>query len=208
MFVFSLVCYSLSQLIIIDWWLLLKIYFKSNFNSSLTFLFSIQFGSEFEDQLFKGLQSAMEKKNIQNTVVFSGLKIKNADLSEKGEFDFIIISLPLKSIVQIEAKKGNNEKNRQHADTQLNRGKKFFEENFPFPRSENWEYIKMMCLGESVTADICKNCQKFVLSANFVSSAGKTQTISKEISNQFTSILNIASLAKGTYFKGILIEVN
>ncbi len=139
----------------------------------------------------------MKENKIQNTVVFSGLKIKNADLSEKGEFDFIIISLPLKSIVQIEAKKGNNEKNREHADTQLNRGKEFFEENFPFPSSEDWNYIKMMCFGESVTTNICKNCQKFVLSANFVSSAGKTQTISEDISKQFTSFLQSVTDKKG-----------
>jgi hypothetical protein len=159
--------------------------------------FSLQIGSEFEDEIFKGLQKAMKENKIQNTVIFSGLKIKNVDLSEKGEVDFIIISLPLKSIVQIEAKKGNNEKNREHADTQLNRGKKFFEENFPFPSSEDWNYIKMMCFGESVTADICQNCQKFVLSTNFGSLAGDTQTISEDISKQFTSFLQSATVNKG-----------
>jgi hypothetical protein len=158
---------------------------------NLFIYFSLQIGSEFEDEIFKGLQKAMKENKIQNTVIFSGLKIKNADLSEKGEVDFIIISLSQKSIVQIEAKKGNNEKSRQHADTQLNRGKTFFEENFPFPRSENWEYIKMMCFGESVTADICQNCK------NFVFSAGSTQTISEDISKQFTSFLQSATVNKG-----------
>ncbi len=163
----------------------------------LIYLFFIQIGREFEDEIFEGLQNAMKENKIQNTVIFSGLKIKNADLSEKGEFDFIIISLPLKSIVQIEAKKGNNLENRTHADTQLNRGKEFFEENFPFPSSEDWKYTKMMCFGESVTADICQNCKKFVLSANFVSPAGKIQTISQDISKQFNSLLRSATVKKG-----------
>ncbi len=103
-----------------------------------------------------------------------------------GEFDFIVISLPLKSIVQIEAKRGTNEKNRQHAERQLNQGKEFFEENLPFPSFENWNYTKMMCFGESVETDICDQCKPFVLSANFFES-NRTQSFAIQISEQFKS---------------------
>ncbi len=101
-----------------------------------------------------------------------------------GEFDFIVISLPLKSIVQIEAKRGNNQKNRQHAEIQLKRGQGFFAENFPFPSSEDWKYIKMMCFGESVEKDICDDCKPFVISANFIES-NRTQPVAKQIADQF-----------------------
>ncbi len=135
----------------------------------------------------------MREKNFQNTVVFSGLKIKNADLTEKGEFDFIIISLPLKSIVQVEAKRGNNQKNRDHAKAQLDRGQAFFEENLPFPSSENWNYVKMMCFGESVDYDICENCKPFVLGSNFLME-NTIQSVSEDIAHQFLNFLN-------TFFK-------
>jgi hypothetical protein len=127
-------------------------------------------------------------KERKNTVVFSGLKIKNTDLSEKGEFDFIIISLPLKSIIQIEAKMGNNKKNRDHAKEQLDRGQAFFKENLPFPSSENWNYIKMMCFGESVEKDICENCKPFILGSNLMKK-NIIQSVSEEIADQFHSFL-------------------
>jgi hypothetical protein len=139
----------------------------------------------------------MKELKIQNTVVLSGLLLKDANLSTFGEFDFIIISLPSKSIIQIEAKRGNNEKNREHAEKQLNQGQTFFEENFPFPSSKNWKYIKMMCIGESVTADICQNCKKFVFGTNLFSLDNNIKTISEEIAKQFTSYLKTVSYEKG-----------
>ncbi len=65
-------------------------------------------GSEFEDEIFEGLQIAMKSEKFQNTVVLSGLMLKNGNLKTLGEFDFIVISSASKSIIQIEAKRGNN----------------------------------------------------------------------------------------------------
>jgi hypothetical protein len=115
----------------------------------------------------------------------SGLKLIEK-LQTTGEFDFIIISLPLKSIIQIEAKKGNSESNNEHADKLLVQGQAFFKENFPFPSSENWKYTKMMCFGQSVDKDICEHCKPFVLSANFIIS-NMTQPVAEQIADQFKS---------------------
>jgi len=134
----------------------------------------------------------------------SGLKLKDANsLNESGEIDFLIISLPLKAIIHIEAKKGNSNSNRRKASDQLKRGLKFFEENFPFPCSENWNYIKMMCFGESVEKDICDQCKLFVLSANFIETK-LTQPIANQIAAQFQSFWNSAKLLTGISYFTIL----
>ena len=157
----------------------------------------IQIGREFEDEIFEGLRKATKGLNTWNTVVLSGLKLKGANSqNESGEIDFLIISLPLKAIIHIEAKKGNNNSNRRKASAQLRRGLTFFEENFPFPSSENWNYIKMMCFGESVEEDICDECKPLVLSANFIE-ANKTQPVAEQIANQFTSFWSSCNLYTG-----------
>ncbi len=144
----------------------------------------IQVGCEFEDEIFEGLRKATTEIKAQNTVVLSGLNLKDLDSKTTGEIDFLIISLPLMSIIQIEAKNGNNKKNREHADKQLSRGLEFFRNNCPFPGSENWNYTKMMCFGQSVETDICDQCKPFVLSANFLEEK-KTQPVAKQIADQF-----------------------
>jgi hypothetical protein len=68
------------------------------------------------------------------------------NLMSNGEIDFLIVSLQTKSIIQIEAKKGNSQKNIKAAAIQLEKGFEFFFENFPFPSSENWSYIKVRLL--------------------------------------------------------------
>jgi hypothetical protein len=141
------------------------------------------------------LRKATKDIQAQNTVVLSGLKLKEK-LQTTGEFDFIIISLPLKSIVQIEAKKGNNVKNREHAERQLNRGVEFFQKNCPFTVSQKWNYTKMMCFGESVEKNICDQCKPFVLSATFIET-NKTQPVAKPIGNQFKTFWESCKVCKG-----------
>ncbi len=129
---------------------------------------------------------------VQNTTVLSRLRLKDHNLKTLGEFDFIIISSKLNVIVHIEAKKGNNQKNRENAEAQLNQGQEFFEENIPFPSSENWKYVKMMCFGESVENDICDNCKPFVLGSDFIKDNTIT-SVSEEIADQFRSFLKTLS---------------
>jgi hypothetical protein len=148
----------------------------------------------------------MKTEKFQNAVVLSGLMLKDPNLKTNGEFDFIVISSASKSIIQIEAKRGNNPKNREHAKTQLNRGQAFFEENFPFPRSENWTYIKMMCFGELVDKDICQNCKPFILGSDFFEDK-TTKSISDKIGRQFLFFINTVFDGKNTG-KAVIVEIN
>ncbi len=135
----------------------------------------------------------------------SGLKLRDANSrNESGEIDFLIISLPLKAIIHIEAKKGNSNSNRRKASDQLKRGLTFFEDNFSFPCSENWNYTKMMCFGESVEKEICDQCKPFVLSANFIETK-LTQPVANQIAAQFQSFWNSAKLLTGISYFTILI---
>ena len=155
------------------------------------------------------MRKATKEVKAHSTVVLSGLMLKgyNDDnkLTTLGEFDFIVISLPLKSIIQIEAKRGNNEKNREHANEQLKRGQKFFAKNFPFPSSEDWKYIKMMCFGETVEKDICDQCKPFVLSADFIKTS-MTQPVSKPIADQFKTFWENCKIYPGI-IKDLLVIV-
>ncbi len=155
-----------------------------------------QIGCEFEDEIFGGLWKATLEVKAQNTVVLSGLILKDVNSKTTGEIDFLIISLPLMSIIQIEAKRANTDSSRSSATKQLGQGQAFFEENFPFPSSENWKYTKMMCFGESVEKDICDQCKPFVLNANFIE-ANKTQAVAKQIADQFKSFWNGREESKG-----------
>ncbi len=163
---------------------------------------TFQIGSEFEDEIFEGLQTATKSAKFQNTVVLSGLTLEDCNLKTLGEFDFIVISAASKSIIHIEAKRGNNPGNREHAEIQLNRGQAFFEENFPFRSSENWKYIKMMCFGEFVDKDICENCKPYLLGLEFIKK-NTIQSVSKEIAHQFSSFINTFSDSNAAGLTGI-----
>ena len=148
----------------------------------------------------------MKSEKFQNAVVLSGLMLKDSSLKTLGEFDFIVIFSASKTIIQIEAKRGNNPKNREHAETQLNRGQAFFEENFPFPSSENWTYIKMMCFGELVNKEVCQNCKPFILGSDFIENK-TTKSISDKIGQQFLSFINTIFDGKDTG-KAVIVKIN
>jgi hypothetical protein len=149
------------------------------------------------------LRKAANELKAQNTVVLSGLKQKDLDSKTTGEIDFLIISLPLMSIIHIEAKTANTDNTRSSAAKQLNRGQAFFEENFPFPSSENWNYTKMMCFGESVNNNICDDCKPFVLSANFIA-GNLTQPIAVHIADQFKTFWKSRKVHKGNFANEVL----
>jgi hypothetical protein len=88
------------------------------------------------------------------------------------EFDFLIISSPLKSILHIEVKRTMSEAYKQRAFTQLQKGLNFFLETIPFGEEANWNYVKVVFFalkgdGSSFTSktskSFCDNCQPFVL---------------------------------------------
>ena len=159
-----------------------------------------------EAEIFEGLQTAMKSAKFQNTVVLSGLMLEDCNLKTLGEFDFIVISSASKSIIHIEAKRGNNPENRETGKKQLDRGLAFFEENFPFPSSENWKYVKMMCFGELVDKEICQNCKTFILSSDFIGDK-TTLSISDKIGQQFLSFINTIFDSKDTG-KAVIVKIN
>jgi hypothetical protein len=129
----------------------------------------------------------MKQAETKNTVVLSGLQLNelndNNKMTTLGEFDFIVISLPLKSIIHIEAKAGYHKSSRRSASEQLESGLTFFKEKLPLPDSENWKYVKMMCFGDSVDNDICVQCKPFILGTKFIIE-NTLQSISREIAQQ------------------------
>jgi hypothetical protein len=140
-------------------------------------------------------------KQTKNTVVLSGLQLKEPNdgnkMTPSGEFDFIVISLPLKSIIHIEAKAGYHKLSRRSASKQLESGLTFFKEKLPLPASENWKYVKMMCFGQSVNNDICVQCRPFILGTNFIIK-NTLQSISDQIGQQFLSSMNEIFITENT----------
>ncbi len=61
-----------------------------------------QSGKEMEHEVFEGLRRALDLLKAQNTVVFSGLELKDVDRRNViGEIDFLIISHQIKAVVQV-----------------------------------------------------------------------------------------------------------
>ncbi len=160
----------------------------------------MQLGKEFEDEILNGVKMAIQELKIQNTVVLSGLELKDDTSNKVGEFEFFVISSAYKSIIHIEAIKGDSKLKRKLTSEPLRRGQTFFEENFPFPTSENWKYIHMMCFEESDENDICDQCKCFVIGSDFVFTNRYIKSLREKIAHQFTSFLNSLSHVKGTCF--------
>ncbi len=54
-----------------------------------------------EDKVFESLRHALNGVKAKNTVVLSGLKLKEKNLQITGEIDFLIISLQCKAVLQV-----------------------------------------------------------------------------------------------------------
>ncbi len=54
-----------------------------------------------EDKVFESLRQALDGIKAKNTVVFSGLKLKEKNSKTTGEIDFLIISPQYKAVVQV-----------------------------------------------------------------------------------------------------------
>ena len=103
-------------------------------------------GIILESEVFKILQRTLERSGVQDTVVISGWNDKTPN-AEK-EFDFLIISLPLKAIIHIEVKKTLRKESKESARNQLNAGHSTISSNVPFQRSSNWTYIQFICFSQ------------------------------------------------------------
>ncbi len=61
-----------------------------------------QIGKELEHEVFEGFRLALSKIQAKNTVVFTGLKLRDGDSKKQlGEIDFLIVSQELKAIMQV-----------------------------------------------------------------------------------------------------------
>ena len=126
-------------------------------------------GALVEEQLFKNLQSLFENRlQLKNTIVINGWKDNGTlDRSQK-EFDFLILSLELKSIFHIEAKKSSTEETFGSASTQLENGLRFFQSTLPFSPDESWHYCTIMyfdnCEQENMsTLTVCEGCKSLYI---------------------------------------------
>ena len=96
-----------------------------------------------ESELFKMLQQTFENLGVEDTVVISGWKDNTP--SAKKEFDFLVISLPLKAIIHIEAKRTLIKKSKEKAINQLNDGHSIMKNKVPVPEASNWSYTQYIC---------------------------------------------------------------
>ena len=118
-------------------------------------------GPNIEEEIFKTLKETLSKAEGNQ-----GLKI--------GESDFLIVSLPLKSIIHIEAKRSQiNDKKKseelepwQKAAVQLEKMRQNCWDNIPFKASDDWRYSKWMYFQNTSNdqmAKICQACQAHIL---------------------------------------------
>ena len=119
---------------------------------------------EHECHAFERLQSTLEKKGIKDTMVITSWSNKS-----EREFDFIIVSLPLKSIFQIEVKKCLTKSSIKKAKDQLKKGKKFINSIIPFPLEDNLKLVRSFFVGEQEKEleqeqEPCSSCLRFFLS--------------------------------------------
>ncbi len=81
-----------------------------------------------------------------------------------GEYDFWIISYPLRTIVQIEAKRSNASKARKSAKIQLEKGFDFLRSKISLPEQENWKFVKSIWFDDTTDqTNVCKSCSTLVL---------------------------------------------
>ena len=163
-------------------------------------------GALVEEQLFKNLQSLFENRlQLKNTIVINGWKDNGTlDRSQK-EFDFLILSLELKSIFHIEAKKSSTEEPFGSASTQLENGLRFFQSTLPFSPDESWHYCRIMyfdnCEQEDMsTLTVCEGCKSlYIIDSktdlakwwNEITTTVKSKQEAKDFNQKTETYLNI-----------------
>ena len=89
------------------------------------------------------------------------------------------MSEPYQTIFHVEVKTTYSESNCESAAKQLNRTLKLIQDTIPFPKDENWKYVRMMYFGFNnqnqpfKNNNTCLTCKDFVI--------GPTQEISKTV---------------------------
>jgi Holliday junction resolvase-like predicted endonuclease len=125
-------------------------------------------GKKEEEKLYEKLKTLFLKENVKNTIVINGYKNIQENRRETGEFDFLIISEPWRTIIQVEVKSSYKQGSADKAFQQLEKGKVLFQEKIPFPDQEqcHWNYVKVVKFAETSISSCCAACQPFVLLNN------------------------------------------
>lgn len=128
-------------------------------------------GVVLESEVFKMLQHTLEDEGVIDTVVISSWKDNTP--TAKKEFDFLIVSLPLKAIIHIEVKRTLNNKARETATKQLNKGLYLISNKVPFQKENNWKYLQCisycyMDLTEQKTNDFLESHPFFKSKGNLL----------------------------------------
>ena len=141
-------------------------------------------GPEEEEKVYNNLRSALENIGIQDTIVISGWNITHPYPKEDCcDFDFLIVSEPLRTVFQIEVKLTHNPNNRKDAGKQLKKGLHISQSRIPLPKQEHWKYVQCIFFAfdnngkvfnshcnecQSVKehqckSQFCKDCQSYIL---------------------------------------------
>jgi hypothetical protein len=146
-------------------------------------------GGMEEESVYDKLRECLEKNRVKNTVVINGWKDKGTGKLEKShplyreqkEFDFLIVSQPVQTIIHIEVKRTCTGSSYASASKQLQNGLEMFRETIPFPGIVKWKYIKVIYFGlsekgiysEDHSSDCiqeekpfenkCRKCQNFII---------------------------------------------
>ena len=113
-------------------------------------------GDEVEEKVFNKFRKTLRDNSVKNTLVIHGWKDEGKG---KGEYDFVIVSDPLKMVFLIEVKK--SKKGKRKAAKQLPRGMDFFKQSLILPKEEKWNFVRVMYFENRI--DVCPDCTEFVL---------------------------------------------
>jgi len=156
-------------------------------------------GAEEEQKVFERLQKLLENDQVKDTLVISSWSDGGSNNRKNREIDFLIISLPLKSIFQIEVKKISNKSNINDGVKQLKEGKNFFLSIIPFPSREEWSFVQVLYFGTATsTLESCQNCQDFLLRPDTNLADWWTQ-----LTKQFETKAKQKSTSQNTYLNTI-----
>jgi hypothetical protein len=156
-------------------------------------------GTEEEQKVFERFQKLFENDQVKDTLVISSWSDGGSNTRKNREIDFLIISLPLKSIFQIEVKKISNKSNINDGVKQLKEGKNFFLSIIPFPSREEWSFVQVLYFGTATsTLESCQNCQDFLLRPDTNLADWWTQ-----LTKQFETKAKQKSTSQNTYLNTI-----
>ena len=123
-------------------------------------------GLEMEKHFYDRLKDLLTTVRASNVTVISGLEGKEGKTTT-FELDFLIIVGNSKTIIQVEAKAGLNEKQKKKVEEQFHNGLSFFKRTGRFKPGDGWRYLKVIFTQVvSPNTNICDCCKQFILDSS------------------------------------------